>query len=97
MGNPSEFVKVWFGNHTFTRSYNHRGYTVQIKTDNASAYVSSKMKEFFAYYNIKHITGILDSLTEQAVIERSSRTLRYALETERSNKVPPKIDCIMLY
>ena len=34
------------------------GIPVQIKTDNAPAYVSSKMKHIFAYYNIKHITGI---------------------------------------
>ena len=30
----------------------------QIKKDNCPAYVSKKMKQFFAYYNIKHITGI---------------------------------------
>ncbi|KAL6087838.1 hypothetical protein STEG23_011789 [Scotinomys teguina] len=33
------------------------GIPAQIKTDNAPAYVSGKMKQFFAYYNIKHITG----------------------------------------
>ncbi|KAL6062001.1 hypothetical protein STEG23_022307, partial [Scotinomys teguina] len=32
------------------------GIPAQIKTDNAPAYVSGKMKQFFAYYNIKHIT-----------------------------------------
>ncbi|KAL6093039.1 hypothetical protein STEG23_031351, partial [Scotinomys teguina] len=35
------------------------GIPAQIKTDNAPAYVSGKMKQFFAYYNIKHIT-VLD-------------------------------------
>jgi hypothetical protein len=35
------------------------GIPAQIKTDNALAYVSSKMKQFFAYYNVKHITGII--------------------------------------
>ncbi|KAL6058748.1 hypothetical protein STEG23_008602, partial [Scotinomys teguina] len=34
------------------------GIPAQIKTDNAPAYVSGKMKQFFAYYNIKHITDI---------------------------------------
>ena len=46
------------------------GIPAQIKTDNALAYVSSKMKQFFAYYNIKHITGISHSPTEQVVVER---------------------------
>ncbi|KAL6091374.1 hypothetical protein STEG23_027112 [Scotinomys teguina] len=37
------------------------GIPAQIKTDNAPAYVSGKMKQFFAYYNIKHITdGLLE-------------------------------------
>jgi hypothetical protein len=30
---------------------------VQIKTDHVSAYESSKRKQFFAHYNIEHITG----------------------------------------
>lgn len=46
--------------------------TVQIKTDNAPAYDSSKMKPFFAYENIKHITGIPHYPTGQAVIEGSN-------------------------
>ena len=33
----------------------------QIKTDNALAYISSKLKQFFEYYNIKNITGIPQS------------------------------------
>ena len=52
------------------------GTPVQIKTDNAPAYVSSKMK-LFTYYNIKHITCIPYKSTEQALIERSSHTLKY--------------------
>ncbi|KAL6041456.1 hypothetical protein STEG23_023571 [Scotinomys teguina] len=36
------------------------GIPAQIKTDNAPAYVSGKMKQFFAYYNIKHITDLID-------------------------------------
>lgn len=34
-----------------------KGLSVQINTDNALAYVSSKMNQSFAYYNITHITG----------------------------------------
>ena len=45
------------------------GISVQIKTDNAPAYLSSKMKQLFAYYNIKHITGTPHNPTGQAVKE----------------------------
>ena len=45
---------------------------VQIKIDNCPAYVSKKMKQYFAYYNIKHIAGIPHNPTGQAVIERSN-------------------------
>ena len=34
------------------------GMPAQIKTDNAPTYLSNKIKQFFTYYNIKHITGI---------------------------------------
>jgi hypothetical protein len=40
----------------------------QIKTDNDPIYVFNKMKQFFAYYNIKHVTGIPHNPTGQAVI-----------------------------
>ena len=40
------------------------------KTDNDHMYVSSKMKQvFFAYYNIKHTTGIPHNPTGQTVIK----------------------------
>ena len=42
---------------------------VQIQTDNAPAYISRKMKQFFVFYNTKHITGIPHNSTGQAVIE----------------------------
>lgn len=48
----------------------------QIKIDSVPAYVSNKMKQFFAYYNIKYVTGIPHSPTGQAVIERSNCTLK---------------------
>ena len=49
------------------------GISVQIKTDKALTYVSKKTKQFFDYYNIKHITGIPHNPTGQAVMERSNR------------------------
>ena len=55
------------------------GIPVQIKTDNAPTYVPNKMKQFFAYYNIKHATGISHNPTGQAVIERANCTLKEML------------------
>jgi hypothetical protein len=52
------------------------GIPIQIKTDDAPAYVSSKMKHFFAYYNIKHISDIPHNPTGQTVLEGSNHTLR---------------------
>ena len=52
------------------------GVPAQIKPDNAPTYVSNKIKQFFAYYNIKYVTGIPHSPTGQAVIERSNCTLK---------------------
>ena len=55
----------------------------QIKTDNGSAYVSKKMKQSFAYYTIKHISGIPHNPTGQAVIERSNRTIKDMLNKQK--------------
>ena len=55
------------------------GIPAQIKTDNAAAYVSSKMKQSFAYYNLKHITGIPHNPTGQEAIERANPTLKEML------------------
>ena len=52
------------------------GIPIQIKTDNATAYVSNKMKHLFTYYNIKHITAILYNSTGQTVVERSNCILK---------------------
>lgn len=51
----------------------------QINTDNALSHVFSEMKQFFAYYNIKHITDISHNSTRQAVAERSSCILKEML------------------
>lgn len=50
---------------------------VQIKTDNAPAYVPSKIKQLL--HIIKHITGMPHNPTGQAVVERFNHTLRNAL------------------
>ena len=64
------------------------GIPVQIKMDNALAYGSNKMK-LFAYNNIKHITCIPHKPTEQALIERSSHTLKYMLNKQKRVTKPP--------
>ena len=65
------------------------GIPAQIKTDNVPAYVSKKMKQFFAYYNIKYITGIPHNSTGQVVIEISNQTIKeHVKQTERSGKCP---------
>lgn len=46
------------------------GIPVQSKTNNTSAYFSSKMKHcFFTYCNIKHITGIAQNPTGKTILE----------------------------
>ena len=61
----------------------------QIKTDNAPAYVSNKMKQFFAYCSIKHVTGIPHNPTGQAIIERDNHTFKEILIKQKGRmKIP---------
>lgn len=61
---------------------------VQAKTDNAPNYVSSKMKQFFSHYNIKHNTGNHTILQDK----ESQKDLMHfridAYKTKRKNKGP---------
>ncbi|KAF4803382.1 endogenous retrovirus group K member 19 Pol protein-like protein [Turdus rufiventris] len=50
-----------------------------IKTDNAPAYVSNIIKQFFAKWHIKHVTGITYNSTGQAIIERTHQNLKRLL------------------
>ena len=58
----------------------------QIRTDNAPAYVSKKMKLIFGYYNMKHITVIPHNPTGQALVERSHFTLKGMLYEQKKKK-----------
>lgn len=49
---------------------------MQINTDSAPVYVSSKIKQLFAYYNIKYITGIPHNPTGQADTDRFKYILK---------------------
>ena len=67
------------------------GIPVQIKTDNGPAYVSKKMKRvFFVYYNIKHITGIPNNPTGQAVIDRANLTIKDMLNKLKGDGKYPR-------
>ena len=58
--------------------------------DNGPAHVSRKMKWFFAYNNIKYITGILHNSTGQAVKERSNQTIKDMLNKQKGVKKCPQ-------
>ncbi|KAF4803778.1 endogenous retrovirus group K member 19 Pol protein-like protein [Turdus rufiventris] len=51
-----------------------------IKTDDAPAYVSNTVKQFFANWHIKHVTGVPYNSTGQAIIERTHQDLKRLLE-----------------
>ena len=55
----------------------------QIKIDNGLAYVSKKIKSFFAYYNIKHITDLPSNSTGQPDIERLNQTIKKMLNKQK--------------
>ncbi|KAJ7428680.1 endogenous retrovirus group K member 8 Pol protein-like protein [Willisornis vidua] len=52
-----------------TQTFAVLGVPKTIKTDNGPAYISKEIASFFELWNVKHITGIPHSPTEQAVIE----------------------------
>ncbi|MGE9714896.1 DDE-type integrase/transposase/recombinase [Escherichia coli] len=66
------------------------GIPAPIKNDNAAAYVSTKLEQFFKYYKIKHAIGIPHNPTGQAVVERSNRTLKEMLNKQAWKTKPPK-------
>jgi hypothetical protein len=53
-----------------------RGIPVQIKTENVPAYVCNRTKQFFTYFNIKHIIGIPQNSAGQKIVERANCTLK---------------------
>ena len=58
--------------------------------NNGPAYISSKMKQFFEYYNIKHVKGIPHNPTGQAIVERSNSTLKEILNRQKGSTRTPK-------
>ena len=47
-----------------------------VKTDNGPAYTSGKFRTFYVDNNIKHITGIPNNPTGQAIVERMHMVLK---------------------
>jgi hypothetical protein len=47
------------------------------------------MKQFFAYYNIKHVTYIPHSYTGEADTERANHTLKEMLIKQKGRVTPP--------
>jgi hypothetical protein len=41
---------------------------IQIKMDNGPTNISNNIKQFFTYYNIKHVTDISHNPTGQAIV-----------------------------
>ncbi|NWV02078.1 POK18 protein, partial [Upupa epops] len=50
------------------------GVPQKIKTDNGPAYCSARIARFMQFWNIAHITGIPNSPTGQAIVERANGT-----------------------
>ena len=48
------------------------------------------MKQVFASYNIKHITGIQNSPTGQKVVERSNKTVKVMLNKQKWMENTPR-------
>ena len=59
-----------------------------IKIDNIPTCIVNKMSQFFAYYNIKHVTGIPHNHTGQAVIERVNCALKELLIKQKGERNP---------
>lgn len=54
------------------------GIPVQMKIDNAPVYASSKVKQFYAYYNTNDIKKLSHNPSGQVVTESSESIFKYA-------------------
>jgi hypothetical protein len=66
------------------------GIPLQIKMDDGLTYVSNKIKQFFTYYNIKHITDISHNPTEQTIVERTNHTVKEILTRQKRQQRPQR-------
>ena len=73
------------------------GIPAQIKTDNSQAYVSTKLEQFFKYFNIKHVPAYHTILQEKQWLRDSIEHLRRCSTNKLGRLNPPNIGCIMLY
>ena len=62
------------------------GIPVQLKPDNAPAYLSLTLHQFLNLWGITHVTGIPHSPTGQAIIERTHQTLKQLLIKQKEGE-----------
>ena len=62
------------------------GIPIELKTDNAPAYQSSKLSQFLEQYHIKHTFGIPYNSQGQAIIKRANWTLQKYIEKIRKGE-----------
>ena len=62
------------------------GLPIELKTDNAPAYQSTKLAHFLSQYHITHAFGIPYNSQGQAIIERANCTLRDYFEKNRKGE-----------
>lgn len=64
------------------------GVPQRLKTDNGPAYISMTVAQFLRTWGVQHTTGIPNSPTGQAIVERANRTLKQYLEKYQEELVP---------
>ncbi|KFO61439.1 hypothetical protein N302_14858, partial [Corvus brachyrhynchos] len=68
--------------HHLVQAFAVLGTPNKLKTDNGPAYTSAELKTLMSEWGVDHITGILDSPTGQAMVERKHQTLKRLLEQQ---------------
>lgn len=70
----------------FRHAFATLGVPQQIKMDNSSAYVSQLIANFFQNWGIQHVTGIPQSPTGQATVERTHQTIKTYLQNQKKGE-----------
>lgn len=66
------------------QSFSFMGIPKKIKTDNAPAYVSKTMKDFYRQWGIEHVTGIPYNPQGQAIVERTHQNIKAQIQKLKS-------------
>lgn len=79
--------------HHFTSAFVVLGILSQVKTDNGPAYISQRVANFLALWEVTHKTGIPHYSTGQAIIQRAHASLKRFLLQQKGamkNATPAK-------